>query len=384
MTNPVQVNRESLLSLAKDVISYQTDRDNEGALAQYLADRLRSNGLQVHDEDVVAGRPNVIVRVPGRDSSQLPLVINAHMDGAYHLGGWSRDPLEGWVEGDKLFGAAASDMKGGLASMVSAIESAAKDKSLPRDLILHAVMHHDTVGLGAKYVLASEGPFEGFGICGEPTNMGVVYTHGGAVKFKITVTGKASHISRIEDGVDALSAAVAIYSKIPQIKLTHKNHEVLTELPRVLIGVLNGGIAAGCIAPEASMLGDVRTLPDMTRETVYDDLKNLVDEFAVDGCTYKIKLTAVQKSFVGKKESTLMTALSNSYKKVRGSEIEVITKMPTQAFVTDTADMSAIGLEALVFGPGDWKYLPDEFISIKDMGDAAQIYLNTAYELPLR
>jgi succinyl-diaminopimelate desuccinylase len=384
MTNPVQVNRESLLSFAKDVISYQTDRDNEGALAQYLADRLRSNGLQVHDEDVVAGRPNVIVRVPGRDSSQLPLVINAHMDGAYHLGGWSRDPLEGWVEGDKLFGAAASDMKGGLASMVSAIESAAKDKSLPRDLILHAVMHHDTVGLGAKYVLASEGPFEGFGICGEPTNMGVVYTHGGAVKFKITVTGKASHISRIEDGVDALSAAVAIYSKIPQIKLTHKNHEVLTELPRVLVGVLNGGIAAGCIAPEASMLGDVRTLPDMTRETVYDDLKNLVDEFAVDGCTYKIKLTAVQKSFVGKKESTLMTALSNSYKKVRGSEIEVITKMPTQAFVTDTADMSAIGLEALVFGPGDWKYLPDEFISIKDMGDAAQIYLNTAYELPLR
>ncbi len=384
MTNPAQVNRESLLSLAKDVISYQSDRDNEGALAQYLADRLRNNGLQVHDEDVVAGRPNVIVRVPGRDSSQLPLVINAHMDGAYHLGGWSRDPLEGWVEGDKLFGAAASDMKGGLASMVSAIESAAKDKSLPRDLILHAVMHHDTVGLGAKYVLASEGPFEGFGICGEPTTMGVVYTHGGAVKFKITVTGKASHISRIEDGVDALSAAVAIYSKIPQIKLTHKNHEVLTDLPRVLVGVLNGGIAAGCIAPEASMLGDVRTLPDMTRETVYDDLKKLVDEFAVDGCSYKIKLTAVQKSFVGKKESTLMTALGNSYKKVRGSEIEVITKMPTQAFVTDTADMSAIGLEALVFGPGDWKYLPDEFISIKDMGDAAQIYLNTAYELPLR
>jgi acetylornithine deacetylase len=306
------------------------------------------------------------------------------MDGSYHLGGWSRDPLEGWVEGDKLFGAAASDMKGGLASMVAAIESAAKDKSLPRDLILHAVMHHDTVGLGAKYVLASEGPSEGFGICGEPTNMGVVYTHGGAVKFKITVTGKASHISRVEDGVDALSAAVAIYSKIPQIKLTHKKHEVLTGLPKILVGVLNGGIAAGCIAPEASMLGDVRTLPDMTRKTVYDDLKNLVDEFAVDGCTYKIKLTAVQKSFVGKKESTLMTALSDSYKKVRGTAIEVVTKMPTQAFVTDTADMSAIGLESLVFGPGDWKYLPDEYISIKDMGDAAQIYLNTAYELPLR
>lgn len=384
MANPTEVNRESLLSLAMDVISYQTDRDNEGALAQYLADRLRNLGVLVHDEDVVSGRPNVIVRVPGKDSSQLPLVINAHLDGAYHLGGWSRNPLEGWIDGDKLYGAAASDMKGGLAAMVAAIESAARDKSLPRDLILHAVMHHDTVGLGAKYVLASEGPYQGFGICGEPTNMGVVYAHGGAVKFKISVTGKASHISRAADGIDALKAAVAIYTKLPQIKLTHKKHEVLTELPIILVGVLNGGIAPGCIAPEATLLGDVRTLPDMNRHTVYDDLKKLVDEFAVDGCTYKIKLTAVQKSFIGKKESTLMNALSSAYKNVRGSAIKVITEMPTQAFVTDTADMSAIGLESLVFGPGDWKYLPDEFISIKDMNDAAQIYLNTAHELPLR
>jgi hypothetical protein len=68
MANQMLVDRESLLTLARDVISYQTDRDNEGALAQYLAYRLRRNGLHVHDEDVVACSPIVIVRVPGRDS----------------------------------------------------------------------------------------------------------------------------------------------------------------------------------------------------------------------------------------------------------------------------------------------------------------------------
>ncbi len=384
MTSLPSVDRHQLITLARDVIRFQTDRDNEGALAQYLTDRFRSQGILAHDEDVVAGRPNVIVRIPGKDSSQLPLVINAHMDGAYHLDGWTRDPLEGWIDGDRLFGGAASDMKGGLAAMVAAVETAAKGKTLPRDLILHAVMHHDTVGLGTKYVLASEGPNEGFGICGEPTNMGIHYAHGGAVKFKISVTGKASHVSRFEDGIDALKAAVSLYSDIPKMVLTHQPHADLPDLPIVLVGVLNGGFAAGCIAPEATLLGDIRTLPDMNRHTVLADLKKVVDAVAVDGCTYKIKITAAQKAFEGKKESPLMDALSRAYKDVKKSNPTVTTKLPVQAFVTDAADMQAIGIESLVFGPGDWKYAPDESISIQDMRDAAQIYLNTAYELPLR
>ena len=378
------VNRESLVSLARDVIRFKTDQDNEGALANYLFKRLRAQGIEVHDEDVVAGRPNVIVKVSGNDSSQLPLVINAHMDGSYHVGGWSRDALEGWIEGDKLFGAASSDMKGGLAAMVAAIETAALSKTLPRDLILQAVMHHDTVGLGTKYVLASEGPSEGYGICGEPTNMGINYAHGGAVKFKITVYGKASHISRFDEGIDALKAAVALYSRVPEMSLSFTPNATLPELPKVLVGVLNGGFAAGCIADEATLLGDVRTLPDMNRHSVYSDLKRLVEEVSLDGCSYQIKITAAQKAFTGKKESPLMSALERAYLGVRGMKPILTTAMPNQAFVTDAADMQAGGLESLVFGPGDWKYVSDEYISIKDMHDAAQIYLNTAYELPLR
>jgi len=379
-----KVDQESLVALARDVISFKTDQDNEGALGHFLSARLRSKGILVHDEDVVAGRPNVIARVSGADPSQLPLVINAHMDGSFHLGGWSRDPLEGWIDGDKLYGAASSDMKGGLAAMVAAVEAAAQAGPLPRDLILQAVMHHDTVGLGTKYVLASEGPYEGYGICGEPTNMGINYAHGGAVKFKIAVAGKASHISRFEDGIDALKAAVALYGGISDMSLTHESHPDLPELPKVLVGVLNSGFAAGCIADEAVLLGDVRTLPSMDRHTVFADLKRLVESVSVEGCTYSIKITAAQKSFIGKKESPLMDAISGAYVKVRNAKPRVTTQMPNQAFVTDAADMAAVGLESLVFGPGDWKYAPDEFISIKDMTDAAQIYLNTLYELPLR
>ena len=378
------ISRDDLVELARKVASFKSDVDNEGELAAFLASRLRHQGIEVHDEDVVAGRPNVIATVSGRDSDQLPLVINAHMDGAYHLTGWSRDPLEGWIEGDKLFGAAISDMKGGLAAMVATIEAASRQKDLPRNLILQAVMHHDTVGLGAKYVFASEGPYEGYGINGEPSNMKVYYAHGGAVKFKITVRGQAAHVSRIEDGVDALQAAVTLYQKLGSMTPTGKRIEDLPDLPMVFVGVLNGGFAAGCVAPTAELYGDIRTLPDMNRKTVYSDLAQIIDENRVPGCEYEIKITAAQKGLLGKPQSTIITAIDGAFRKVRNQGAVISRALPTQAFVTDGADMAAAGLETVVLGPGDWKYAPDEFISITDMHDAALIYLQTAYELPLR
>lgn len=384
MTNNREIEREDLINLAQKVASYKSDTDNEGELAEYLTNRLLNQGIEVHYEDVVAGRPNVIATVRSSNSGQLPLVINAHMDGAYHLTGWSRDPLEGWIDGDKLYGAAISDMKGGLASMVAATEAAARKRDLPRDLILQAVMHHDTVGLGTKYVLASEGPYEGYGICGEPSNMKVHYAHGGAVKFKITVKGHAAHVSRIEDGVDALKAAVSLYQQLTVMSPTGTRTEELPNLPTVFVGVLNGGFAAGCVAPTAELFGDIRTLPDMNRHSVYSDLANLIDENRVPGCEYEIKITAAQKGLLGKRDSTIISAIDSASKKVRKTGIEISKSMPTQAFVTDGADMAAAGIETVVLGPGDWKYAPDEFISITDMHDAAEIYLQTAYELPLR
>jgi len=384
MSNTIDIKRENLIELAKKVTSFKSDLDNEGDLANYISTRLKKAGIEVHDEEVVAGRPNVIATVRSKDRDQLPLVINAHMDGAFHLTGWSRDPLEGWQEGDKLFGAAISDMKGGLASMVAAIEALNERKDLPRDVILQAVMHHDTVGLGTKYVLASEGPYEGYGICGEPSNMKVHYAHGGAVKFKITVRGHAAHVSRIEDGVDALKSAVGLYQKISNMKPTGSPNPHLPNLPTVFVGILNGGFAAGCVAPQAELLGDIRTLPDMNRETVYRDLQQIISENQVPGCEYEIKITAAQKGLLGTSDSVIIQALNSSFQKVRGHAVEISRAMPTQAFVTDGADMAAAGLETVVMGPGDWKYAPDEFISIKDMHDAARIYAQTAFELPLR
>jgi acetylornithine deacetylase/succinyl-diaminopimelate desuccinylase-like protein len=369
-------------ALAAQLCAIASDLDNEAAIAEHVAARLSRSDIEVHIENVVAGRPNVIARVPGTDSSLPPLVLNGHLDGSYHVDGWQRDPLGGEIDGDRLYGGAASDMKGGVASMVVALETAARVGGAPRDIILQAVMHHDTVGLGTKYLLASEGPSEGFAICGEPSDMTIHIANGGAVKFSISVKGRAAHISRWEEGVDALAASIGIYSALPALEWTHEPHASLPDLPRVLVGVLEAGFAAGCTAPVATMLGDVRTVPSMDRHTVRADLARLIDEQLGDDVQYELRITAAQKSFIGSADSPIVAATRAAHTRIRGSAPQIGSPLPGQAFVTDAADLAAIGLDSVVYGPGDWHYAPDEWVSITDLRDAAAVYFATSYELP--
>lgn len=41
--------------------------------------KMRS-AIESVDEEVVAGRPNVIVRIDGSDATQTPLVLNGYLD----------------------------------------------------------------------------------------------------------------------------------------------------------------------------------------------------------------------------------------------------------------------------------------------------------------
>mgnify|MGYP003537143997 CR=1 FL=1 len=43
--------------------------------------------------------------------------------------------------------------------------------------------------------------------------------------------------------------------------------------------------------------------------------------------------------------------------------------------------MLAAGIETVVYGPAEWHYVPDEFVGIDEMTDAARVYLAAAVHL---
>lgn len=374
------ISTERVVEIARALCSIPSPGGDEGRVAERIATILDRPDIDIHVEPIVTGRANLIATVHGRGTGPT-LILNGHMDASIHEGGWSRDPYDPWIQGSRLYGAGITDMKGAVAAMVAAIEAAANLGSLPGDLVLHAVMHHDTIGLGTKYILSSEGPWTGYGICGEPSGLEIHTANGGAVKFEISLTGREAHISRVEEGADALAAAIAIYHALDAKAFRHEPHPRLPDLPRLLVGELHAGFAPGAVAGRAVVRGDLRIVPGMDRTTVRADLEAIVKRECPAGIGNQIRLLAVQHPFLGVTAGPLIDALSSTHQAAIGTAPTITSRLPGQAFVTDAADMAAAGIPTVVYGPADWHHAPDEWVEIEELAMAARIYLGTAFAL---
>ena len=376
------VNRQRLIDMALDVTRAHLPDRHEGLRAEVVADYLVHPKIDVHVDPALPGRPNVIARIKGTGKGP-GLLLNGHLDGGFVEKGWKHDPIDPWQEGDLLYGGAISDMYGGVATMMETMLMAAEAGGLPGDLVYLANMYHDSNGLGTKYALASEAEWPEYGINGEPTSSGILTTHGGCVKFQVDFTGKIAHVSRSEEGKDALSAAVDVYQALRTADWTHEPDRDLSQHPRFVVGVLQAGVAPGAVPDSAMLAGDIRTVPSQSWHTVRADLERVIRETvgSSDEIATKVRCIVRQRAFVGPKNGRLFDALSGAHHDVYGSNPPVNAEKAAQSFVTDAVDMHFAGIETLVYGPGSWHFAPDESISIAEMSKAAQVYLATAHRL---
>jgi acetylornithine deacetylase len=370
---------DRLIELTDAIIRAQQPDGGEERRARVIADLLDQPGIEVTLDWVLPGRPNVIARVRGTGDGP-GLLLNGHLDAAYIEDGWSRDPLDPWVADGEIYGGAVTDMLGGVAAMVAAVEAAARCE-LPGDLVFLGSMHHDTIGLGVKYALEAEGGWPAFGICGEPSSLQIHVANGGAIKYELAFTGRSAHISRIDEGADALAAAVGVAHALRGTRFSHEPDARLPDLPLAHVGEVHGGFAPGAVADRAVVRGDIRTVPSMTRDAVRADLQAVVDAHTPAGVAVRIDLTAVQRGFFGPTSGPLVDAIAAAHRAVRDEEVAISNAMPNQAFVVDAADMVAAGVETVVYGPADWHYAVDEHVPVTELVDAARVYLETAARL---
>ena len=371
------IDTERVVDLARALCAVPSDPTGEGPRAEFIAETLDRDGVEVHIADVVEGRPNVIARVSGK-GHRPPLVLQGHIDAGVYPDRWTRHPHDPWLEGSRLYGGGVTDMLGGVAAMVAAVEAAADFGPLPGDLILHAVMHHDGTGLGAKYALATEGPSEGYAICGEPSDLTIHTANGGAFKFRIDLGGTPAHVSRMESAVDTLGPAVEIYRALADHEFAYQPESRLPDLPRLLVGQLLAGEAPAAVAEKAVITGDLRYVPGMTRTDVTAEIEQIVDSVKPDDVTGRVRITGFHQPFLGATSGALIDAITAAHGGTFGATPRVTSELPGQAFVTDAADLVAAGLETVVYGVGSWYYAPDEWVKVDDLAGSARVYLAAA------
>lgn len=372
------IDANEVIALAGGLAAIPSEIPNEGPIANYLAAEMRKSGAfdEVHLQDIVPGRPNVIGVVRG--SGEGPnLLLNGHLDTGAPTGEWSRGPYDVYRDDDFLYGFGLTDMKGAVACLVKAAEAVARADLRPKgDLVVTAVVHHDVCGLGTKFFLESNDRPFAMCINGEPTGLRLQLAHGGAWQFELTTHGVAEHISRREGGVDATAKMIKLLAALDERQFTFDPNRTLEGLPRLVVGQVNGGTAASRTAANCTARGDVRIVPGMTADTLAADFRQVIADIAAADPEFRaeVRTLVYQRPFRIDPDSPVVALTAKAHCDVTGEEPETSTGLPVCSYVTDSSDIVRHGIPTVVYGPSNWRMVPDERISIADMVTATQVY----------
>jgi succinyl-diaminopimelate desuccinylase len=244
-----------VVALARELVGIDTINPpgHEGRAAAVLGERLEAASLEVATHDLEPGRPSVVARWPGR-GDEPALCLTGHLD-TVPLGGadWARDPLEAEIDGDRLYGRGASDMKGGTAAIVVAAERVAALGRGRGGLELVLTAAEETGCLGAL-ALANDGGALGRAgamLVAEPTTNEPCVAHKGVVWLDLVARGRTAHGSMPHLGDNAIHKLARAITRLEGFRFDARPHDLLGD-PTLNIGTASGGININSVPDRAS------------------------------------------------------------------------------------------------------------------------------------
>jgi acetylornithine deacetylase len=240
--------------------------------AKFVAEWARRAGLHVELLERTPGRPTAIVRARGTGGGRT-LLLCGHLD-TVAVDAMTR-PHTPRVDGDRLYGRGAYDMKAGVAAALVACREAA-GMALAGDVIVAAVADEEHASLGVREAL--DAVSADAAVVTEPTELELVVAHKGFVWAEIEVTGKAAHGSRPHLGEDAIVKTGPILTALGALdeSLRDRTHSLLGRAS-VHSSVIEGGVELSSYPARCVVGLERRTLPGETVAGVEAELASLLD-----------------------------------------------------------------------------------------------------------
>jgi putative selenium metabolism hydrolase len=179
----------------KELIKIPSPSTHEKEVAEAVYNKMN----ELNYDDVYRDSAGNVIGVIRGFEKEPTVVLNSHLDTVpLNLDKWNHDPYAGTEEGNKIYGAGATDCKGGLVAQIFAGELL-KRSLLPfkGNLVVAAtVAEENGCSIGVKTLINETLPSlelnpDSF-ILGEPTNLGLFYGHDGRVEIDIKIEGNDS------------------------------------------------------------------------------------------------------------------------------------------------------------------------------------------------
>jgi len=157
------------------------------------------------------GRADVVGRLG--DDGGPSLLVNGHIDvvPASQPDLWTSPPFEPRLDGDRLYGRGAGDMKGGFAMATLALDAllAVEPEAIAGSLTFLSVIEEECTGNGTL-AAARAGVLADAVILPEPTGLGMLLAGVGILWLDVVLDGKSAHAESADRAVNPIDLALTV------------------------------------------------------------------------------------------------------------------------------------------------------------------------------
>lgn len=340
--------KEEAVKLLQRLIRVPSFSGEEAETADLLLDYLRRQGV-----DCRRKHNNVWCTNRYFDPLKPSLLLNSHHDTVKPQATYRRDPFDGAVEGEKLFGLGSNDAGGALVGLLMTFLHFYERKDLHHNLLFVASAEEERSGdLGLRALLPDLPPLA-CAIVGEPTSLDMAIAEKGLLVFDGVIEGTGSHAahSNEDNPIYKLPKVLEWFQKLRFEKVS----ELLGEV-KVSVTQVNAGKQHNVIPSEVSLVVDVRL----------NECYNIQElaEYIVEQAPCRMTARSLRNN---------SSSIPASHPLVQAGE-----RLGCISYGSPTlSDQAALSCPSLKMGAGDSKrsHTADEFIYVEEVKEGVGRYI---------
>jgi succinyl-diaminopimelate desuccinylase len=395
-----------MIAFLRDLVRIPTENPpgrEYATCAAFLAQTMEALGYEVTrptvPEDQLAvlaphgqglPRVNVVARLAGANPRPV-LHFNGHYDVVPAGDGWNIDPFGGEIRDGRIYGRGVSDMKGGIAAQIYAVEALRRAGFALQGTVEQSFVPDEestgnrNAGMGflveRGYIGADQTDYV---VITEPLEVdNVCLGHRGTIQGAFETIGRQAHGAMPERGVNAIEkmalALAAIERELkPRLRERRSALRVIPESASgssITIGTIAGGTSTNTVAGHCRVTFDRRLVESESVAAARAELLAIFDRFAAEDSDFQyryLEFYATDPVWVGE-QTRVGQVFSARIHTVLGRRPGQVCSPGTddQRFVVKNAGIN----ECILYGPGEIRqtHVADESLALADLRASAEV-----------
>jgi acetylornithine deacetylase/succinyl-diaminopimelate desuccinylase family protein len=366
---------EQLYALLGDLIAIPSTYPpgDTSRMVDYCRDFLSGLRFETEVHERRAGVRNLVARLGGGKPS---IVFNAHADtvGVGERAAWRSEPFSATLADGRIYGLGASNCKASMAVQLWLAREIARRRGPKHgELVLTFVGDEENLDSdGMAYLREISAVKPDVLIVAAPTRNRLVLEERGVMWVRVTTRGKAAHAGAPHTGESAIMRMQGVIGALSRLS---QRTSPAGQKSTLSVGRIRGGENINVVPDHCVIELDRRILPQDDFEAAFEEIRTT----CLNAGASEVELLTGTPGFSAPEDGPGAQAFAQAIRAVTGKPAERLNVVGA----SDARYFARDGIEILVTGPGDGadSHIPNEFVLLDEMVEAARIQLEATDRL---